>query len=500
MASGLTGILGKEPVSRDQATVRRRLVDSLDPRLVNLLTALGFGLPVVLYFWLLHLYSVNVIVSDQLSDLTVIAHSYTHLFDWGPLWAQHNENRILFPNMVVVLLAHTTQFNVQIEEYLGASMLVAAVALLIWAHKRRSPAIPWLYYCPVALLAFSVVQYQNTLWGFQMAWYLVLLALATSVVLIDRLALTWLSLIGAVVAAVIGSFSSLQGLLIWPAGLLLIYHRRRATPFAVTWIIAASFTAVIYFYNFNTSTGSPRHGWDLQHPVAAAKFYVFAVGDILGIPQQYDGPGNNFVLLLGLIILALALLILVAFGIRRDEHGGSAIGVALICVGLIFVGTVAAGRGFFGYYGASQSRYTTYDLLIPIGILLALLGRPTLRKDLVGSRAQPEGGLREESPRQRFGDGIFAWVDRVAAHMACWVIAIIVVLQVVFGFHYGIEGARTTYAYDVRAAHVLRNIDRSSNEEVALSLDIFSSVPFIRHQARIAQLHHLSVFANSSDP
>ena len=70
-------------------------------------------------------------------------------------------------------------------------MLMTSTALLIWSHKRRSPSTPWLYYCPVALLALSVVQFENALWGFQMAWFLVLLAMATAVVLIDRVTLTW---------------------------------------------------------------------------------------------------------------------------------------------------------------------------------------------------------------------------------------------------------------------------------------------------------------------
>jgi hypothetical protein len=100
-------------------------------------------------------YSVNVIVDDQFDDVTVIGHTYVHLFDWSALWAQHNENRIFFPNLIVVLLARTTHFNIQVEEYLSAVMLLVATTLLIWAHKRRSPTTPWLYYCPVALLSFS---------------------------------------------------------------------------------------------------------------------------------------------------------------------------------------------------------------------------------------------------------------------------------------------------------------------------------------------------------
>ena len=176
---GITDISGSRPDSHTPSTgpIRKRIVDRLDRRLVNTLTAIGFAAPVLVYFWMVHHYSVNVIVGDQWDDVTVIEHSYTHLFDWGSLWAPHNENRIFFPNLVVLLLARTTQFNIQVEEYLSAMMLSATTALLIWVHKRRSPSTPWLYYCPVVLLAFSIVQYGNSLWGFQMAWYMVMLFL-----------------------------------------------------------------------------------------------------------------------------------------------------------------------------------------------------------------------------------------------------------------------------------------------------------------------------------
>ena len=495
MASAVTGDVSEEPMTRGTVAepTRTRLVDHLDPRLVNALTVVGFGVPVIVYFWLLHRYSVNVIVSDQLSDLTVIGNSYTHLFDWSSLWAQHNENRILFPNLIVVLLAHTTNFNIQIEEYLSAAMLVATTFLLIWAHKRRSPGTPWLYYCPVALLGCSVVQYENTLWGFQMAWYLVLLSLATAVVLIDRVRLTWLVMTGAIVAAVIGSFSSLQGLLIWPAGLVLLYHRRRSTRFVVVWIGVAIASAVVYFYRFDTNAGSPRHGYALQHPLATVKFYIFAAGDIIGVPQHYYGPGNNAVLLLGIVILVMAALTLVVYGIRRDEEGGSPIGVALICVGLLFIATVTAGRVLFGYTAASQSRYTTYDLLIPIGIFLSLLEWPSAFKSRQPSMAESGiGSPTEVRPGER--------VRETMLLVTRWVLAAVIVVQVVLGFHYGLEGAKINYAYQQRSVEVTRNIDSTNNERVELFLDVLGpGASYIRHQVRIAQEHHLSTFSGTSD-
>ena len=112
--------------------------------------------------------------------------------------------------------------------YLSAGLLFLTIGLIILAHKRRAPDTPLLFYCPAAILLLSLVQYGDTLWGFQISWYLVIASLATSLYLLDRKQLTTLALSGTIVAAVVGSFSLLQGLLIWPTGLILIYHRRRS--------------------------------------------------------------------------------------------------------------------------------------------------------------------------------------------------------------------------------------------------------------------------------
>jgi hypothetical protein len=471
---------------------RVRFVDRFDSRLVNVLTVVGFGLPLIGYFWMLHRFSVNVIVGDQWDDVTVIAHSYTNLFDWHTLWAQHNENRIFFPNLIVIALSRTTLFNIQIEEYLSAVMLVVATGFFIWAHRRRARATPWLYYCPVLLLAFSIVQYENTLEGFQMAWYLVLLSLATALLLLDRTNLTWLTFAGAVVAGVVGSFSSVQGLLIWPAGLVLLYHRRRSKLIVAIWILSAATSTVIYFHNLNANEGSPDHGYAIHHPLAAVKFYVFAVGDILGFAQQYGRPENVGVLLLGVVILALAGISVMLYGIRRDDHGPAPVGVALICFGLLFAAMITEGRILFGASAASQSRYTTFDLLIPLGIYLTLLGRPDPAQNRQTS-LRP-GGESIENARRRGGRSTLGNRDLVP--LARWAIGIVFVIQAAFGFHFGLERARVLHADMVVAAHVLRNINHTTNTTVEFPLDPYYPESFVRHQAHIAELHHLSLFAN----
>ena len=122
----------------------------------------------------------------------IISHVFSGHLALSTLWAQHTQNRILFPNLIVLLLAYTTKFNIVDEEFLSAAILVLSIALLIVGHRRRSPTTPWIVYSPVAILMLSVVQNGNTLWGFQFAWYLVLLALSVALVLCDSPKWKWL--------------------------------------------------------------------------------------------------------------------------------------------------------------------------------------------------------------------------------------------------------------------------------------------------------------------
>ena len=49
-----------------------RLVDRLEPKVVNALTIIGFTIPAAVYFYALSQYSLNIIVGDQWNDVVVI--------------------------------------------------------------------------------------------------------------------------------------------------------------------------------------------------------------------------------------------------------------------------------------------------------------------------------------------------------------------------------------------------------------------------------------------
>ena len=390
----MTDVIVQRSTSEPSEPTPKRLVDHLDPRLVKALTVIGFGLPILGYFWVVANFSVNVIYGDQLSDVNVIRASYAHLIPWEALWAQYQTNRLFFPNLIVVLLAHTTHFNIRLEVLLDATMLLVATALVGLDAQA-----------PVAIDALALLLPGRAVDLLPGAVRGLALRLPDGVVSGAPLAgggldpprsqsLTWLTMIGAIAAAIVGSFSSFQGLLIWPTGLVLLYHRRRSWPFVVIWIAAGVASAAVYFRNLNFSYGNQRSQLCRSSPLASIQFFLLAIGDVVGFRVR-PGYGNDAVLLFGVVILLLAIASIVAFGIRRDDHGGGPVGVALICFGLLFAASITEGRSQQGLWAASQSRYTTYDLLILVGIYLTVLGssHPVEERSVTAHR----WGRREQS-------------------------------------------------------------------------------------------------------
>jgi hypothetical protein len=359
----------------------------LGTRARRVVTGLGFAVPAAVYAWFVHAYTLNAVYWDQWRDVSLIEASYDGRLSFATLWAQHNENRMLFPNLLVLAMSRLDSFNVSFEEYLSALLLLASVALIIRTHQRRSPDRPLLAYCPVAILMLSAVQAQNTLWGFQFAWYLVLVTLCGALCLLDRRALTWPALTAAAILAIVGSFSSLQGLLIWIAGLILLLYRSRRPVMIILWTALAVVTSLVYFHDYQ---GTPSYASPEHVPGRAILFFFESIGDVIGVPLTTTGVGASAVAAFGGAIVVLALYCVWSSGRRRDSEGGAPLGIALVVVGLAFALMTTYGRAVGGPQAASASRYTTFDLLIPVGAYLIYIG------DLRGSRNSvlPHGASR----------------------------------------------------------------------------------------------------------
>ncbi len=245
--------------------------------------------------------------------------------------------------------------------------------------------------------------------------------------------------------------------------------------------------------------------------------YLFALGDVVGFPVNFGQRGNIAILALGAVIFIFAIAILVLYGLHRNVEGGSPIGISLICVGLLFAALITEGRFIFGYVGASASRYTTMDLLVPIGIYLTVIARTRRTLQVPPSMQQlspvpatmlPLPPARASSPTSTtpnfsalwdrlrvLPETLSAWADRYVLSIAQVVILAIIVLQVAIGLPNGLHGARSNYVYQATGAHVLLTINHQSDERVREYLYVFESAAFIRRQAATLEHYHLSLFA-----
>jgi hypothetical protein len=442
-----------------QPSARRRELD--------VLAVLCFAALVIAYFWLVDAYGINTIRVDQWSDLALIERAYSGHLSFSALWAQHTDNRVLFPNLVVLLLAKTTQFNVLDEEFLSAVTLASATAVLIIGHRRWSPRAQLLFYVPVAIVMLSFAQNGNTLWGFQFAWYLVLLALGVSLALCDRPRWNWLILVGATLAAIVGSYSSLQGLLIWPAGLVVLLLRRRSPRFIVAWLATGGVTTAIYFVNYNSQPGGTSDGFALHHPLQGLRFFFFSVGNTI------DAHGGNLAVVIGVLLVLTALWLVFLTLFRPRESEGSALGVGLICFGLLFTALITTGRAAAGLDAGGASRYTTFDLLTLVGCYLVLLDRRRLR-----------------DKNRRFG-GIL-WYGSVVT------VAAAVCLTLTLGTINGLDDATSWHDAELQASRVIANIAKAPDSMVERVLTVNPYyVPWTRRLVAFARVNRLTFFATS---
>jgi hypothetical protein len=301
-------------------------------------------------------------------------------------------------------------------------------------------------------------------------------------------------LLGAIAAATVGSYSSLQGLLIWFAGLVVLYKRGRPLRSILTWIACGIAVTALYFHNFAFGTEGASTTYLHGHLATAFKFFFLMLGDLVGvqIPNNLS-IGDSAVLLLGAVILLIACWTLLVDGLGRDEVGTTPIEVALISFGLLFGLITTIGRVQFGLSQAGESRYSTYDVLIVVGCYMAFLGRAE-EGSLLGratynvrwsseEKSVPGQGLSAGLARSRRG-----LTSKPARLVVGATLISIILLQATLGTDNGLAGARSWHQSGLALADVTVNIDKYPG----------ASLYFPPQLVHIAKTHGLGLFGTST--
>lgn len=309
-------------------------------------------------------------VADYWRPIYDLAHYKTEGFSL--FLRQHNEHRIIFPEVVYVLDAVLWRgrlilpLAVSFLCYLCTYLLLAATVL---RDREISVAVRW----TAILLAGIILGWKGSTavlaTPFQLQWTIVELAAIAAFAAFAQLQLTsrTVYLAGTIVAGVIATYSSGDGMVLWPllvaAGLLLKVDRRKVLALA----IAGAISIGVYFIGYNFQPSNFPNV--LLHP-----FYTIGfIASYLSMPfGGMKSPG--FGVAVGLANLALAIWSAVIAARRRLLGSPQAIvffGWYLFTLGTVLLtagGRMSPGDPFFS--NAKPARYITVPL-VTWGVLIS---------------------------------------------------------------------------------------------------------------------------------
>lgn len=407
----------------------------------------------VLYVLFVNHYSVNSFNGDDWSTVLVV-HPFLHgQLSPSTLWRQYNESRLVMGNAVDVLFGRLDGLDLRSVILFSAALFVAAYAILLAMFRRYldRPLTP-LPVLVVGAVWFSVADVQNSLWAFQVSWYLTVLFFV--VVLFALLVPTghrsfWLTV--AVLAAAGASLSTVQGFLTWPLGLICLCWGRswaRRVPIeSATWVASAALMICLYLwgYDFGNNGCIPSTSCNpsatVHHLGSATGFFFGLLGNVVpgGVPPLYSPRSTARFVLLGVALFAAAVFIVIRSWRQRATVETLPLPLLLIGFSLAFDLTIALGRGGSGAKGAIDSnRYVMANLILLTGIVIYAC------KHLPPLLRSPDGRSRKR------------WV----AGLAGAVLSGLVVVQIWQATSFGLNNARVNRSLRATSAQLFVNLDR----------------------------------------
>ncbi len=335
------------------------------------LAALGF------YLAYIASYGVNVVYWDEFAWVPLVHATQNGTLSFSALWALHNADRELFPNLVAIALALLTHWNDFYFFAFSALLLTASIAIMLWVCRQELQRSP-LWFVAIPVIGYTLAQYENTLWAYQIAWYIVLVALLASVAILLTKPRRWAPwLIVAMVLGVVSSYSSLQGLLVWPAGLIVLLAKGRTAIDRIVWSVVGIGVIAGYFVGFSPSNSAiyPISAY-FHHVPTTLKAVFLTIGNVvpnfhlaIGRPEVSSSYGTTEVI--GAVIACWGIAMIAAWVARGRPNGIHAFAVALIVTGLGFDFTLIPSRLYGDLTAGLASRYITMNMLLYIGIYLA---------------------------------------------------------------------------------------------------------------------------------
>ncbi|CBN56453.1 MULTISPECIES: hypothetical protein [Kamptonema] len=334
-------------------------------------------IPLALLMGFVASFSVNFPVHDQWRLVSLFDKVAVGNATFEDFWALHSNHRIVFPKIIITILAFISNWNINYEICLSICFSIVTFAAMYKLSssqaKNRGDSLFHLANLLTCLWVFSLVQHENWLWGFQLAWFLVNLCVTIAIFILsfESKLLPNFRLSIAAICCGIASFSLAQGLLSWLAvipsvvavGGSIAQIRKRLS----IWILLFVGTCTLYLIDYH-----PKRQLSiislLEKPLVTVNYFFNLLGSPIVRLPVISG-------LVGLIIFLLFVFFVFHFiknfitaNYDRDRDAAPWLSLGLFSVlSAIFI---TVGRARFGAnHAIESSRYTTVSIFLLIAII-----------------------------------------------------------------------------------------------------------------------------------
>ena len=364
-------------------------------RLENLSRIEQIGITVLSFFIVIAyiaFFYVDIPFYDQWDLLNIYDKVMQGTLTLNDLLVLNNEHRVVVQRIVATPIIYLTRWNVLAEiavlvlSALG-SLIVVACQLKRTMHHLGLPTTNWVLPL-IALIVFSLNQWENWLNGDQLVYGLHVLAVVTGLSLITRQLPSPRRVLLAAALGVIATYTIAAGIVYFAVGLVVLLLspvRSWHWTMVCIWVVVAIVTFSTYFYDFH-----PAQAPILNEPVLHPVEYTLYVLAFIGAPMltYYVAPILGFI---GIIAMMVSIHILL-------RHRGVPVLAILPYVALAAysLGTgllIGIGRLKFGWWQAISPRYIILSEWFWVGLvtLLYLVIKTQVLKHPTASIAQKLG-------------------------------------------------------------------------------------------------------------
>jgi hypothetical protein len=322
-------------------------------------------------------YGVDVPYWDQWSVVGLAEAFHLHILTFAQLFVQYNEHRHFFPRLILLTIDALAHGNVKWD--LVALWLLAAIVLFnvyrLAQLTLQGTAVRLLTGTFLAsLLIFGPIQYQNWLWGNQIALLIPIACLTTALAVSYSSRSPWVALSVAAALATVSTFSFANGLLCWPLLLPALLQGFKSKPArlraAYLWVVLAVASLAAFFYHYRVLGSQPGLGDLLSHAeLVITSFFAF-----LGSPLSF-GTGINEERLahyIGAVIVLLAAAFWLRFIRVRKEPGMTWRCLPWLTIAAFALTTavfITLGRATASPARLLESRYTSFSVYLIVALI-----------------------------------------------------------------------------------------------------------------------------------